>query len=144
MALFNVRGIVYRRVLSDNGFAYKSHGWRNAAQALAVKVKKTRPYIPRTNGKAERFMKSLLAEWAYVCPLVPQRHEMSCCRFSCGFCCVRRCYMDLGGLTPPAAARSAVGTSNSLQTTARQLDCLSASPLPLQGHLRSPQLPWGQ
>jgi transposase InsO family protein len=62
--LFKVQGIVYRRVLSDTGFAYKSHGWRNAAQALAVKVKKTRPYTPRTNGKAERFINSLLGEWA--------------------------------------------------------------------------------
>lgn len=66
VALFKVQGIACRRVLSDNGFAYKSHGWRNAAQALAVKVKKTRPYIPRTNGKAERFIKTLLEEWAYV------------------------------------------------------------------------------
>ncbi|MFM7392810.1 MAG: hypothetical protein ACKO22_00250 [Cyanobium sp.] len=68
MALFKVQGIVYRRVLSDNGFAYKSHGWRNAVQALAVKVKKTRPYTPRTNGKAERFINSLLGEWAHVMP----------------------------------------------------------------------------
>ena len=102
MALFKVQGIVYRRVLSDNGFAYKSHGWRNAAQALASKVKKTRPYTPRTNGKAERFINSLLGEWTYVCPTVLQRHEMSCCRFSCGFCSVRRCHMDLGAVSAPS------------------------------------------
>ena len=98
MALFKVQGIACRRVLSDNGFAYKSHGWRNAA--LAVKVKKTRPYTSRTNGKAQRFIKTLLEEWTYVCPTVLQRHEMSCCRFSWGFCSGRTCLMDLGGLTP--------------------------------------------
>jgi transposase InsO family protein len=50
------KGYECRRVLSDNGSAYKSHGWRKAAQAMGLKVKKTRPYTPRSNRKAERFI----------------------------------------------------------------------------------------
>lgn len=49
-----------------NGSAYMSHGWRKARQALGFKAKKNRPYNPRTNSKAERFIMTLLEEWAYV------------------------------------------------------------------------------
>ncbi|WP_236550436.1 DDE-type integrase/transposase/recombinase [Cyanobium sp. Copco_Reservoir_LC18] len=68
VAWFTSHGIERRRVLSDNGSAYKSHGWRKAIQALGLNVKKTRPYSPPTNGKTERFIKTLLEEWAYVMP----------------------------------------------------------------------------
>jgi transposase InsO family protein len=77
VAWFNGQGYRYaeakgyecRRVRSDNGSAYTSHAWRNAAQPMGVKVKKTRPYTPRTNGKAERLINTMLAEWAYVIAL---------------------------------------------------------------------------
>ncbi len=55
VAWFNGQGIECRRVLSDYGSAYKSHGWRKACQAKGLKVRETRPYTPRTNGKAERY-----------------------------------------------------------------------------------------
>jgi hypothetical protein len=55
VAWFNGQGIECRRVLSDNGSAYKSHGWRKACQAMGLKAKKARPFTPRTNGKAERY-----------------------------------------------------------------------------------------
>ena len=100
VAWFNGQGIECRRVLSDNGSDYKSHGWRKACQAMGLKAKKTRPYTPRTNGKAERFIKTLLEEWAYV-----MRYRNSAARnellpaylriYNC-----RRCHMALGGLTP--------------------------------------------
>lgn len=50
------KGYEGRRVLSGNGSAYKSNGWRKAAQAMGLKVRKTRSCTPRANGKAERFM----------------------------------------------------------------------------------------
>jgi hypothetical protein len=56
VAWFNGQGIECRRVRSDNCSAYKSHGWRKACQAMGWKAKKPRPYTPRTNGKAERFI----------------------------------------------------------------------------------------
>ncbi len=59
-------GITIKRVLTDNGSCYKSILWHKTCEALAIKVKKTRPYRPQTNGKAERFIQTLLREWAYV------------------------------------------------------------------------------
>ena len=56
VAWFNGQGIECRRVLSDNGSAYQSHGWRTAAKAMGWTVKTTRPYTPRTHGKAQRFI----------------------------------------------------------------------------------------
>lgn len=55
-------------MLSDNGSVYKSHSWRKACEAMGLKVKKTRPYTPRTIEKAEPFIKTLLEKWAYVMP----------------------------------------------------------------------------
>jgi len=52
-------------VLSDNGSAYRSWPWQEACAALGLTPKRNRPYTPRNNGKAERFIKTLLAEWAY-------------------------------------------------------------------------------
>lgn len=55
-----------RRVLTDNGACYKAHRFRNACGDLGIKPKRTRPYTPRTNGKAERFIQTALREWAYA------------------------------------------------------------------------------
>ena len=65
VAWFATRGITVERVLSDNGSAYKSHLWRDACHALDIKVKKTRPYRPQTNGKIERFHRTLGEGWAF-------------------------------------------------------------------------------
>jgi transposase InsO family protein len=61
---FAVRGVIVERVLSDNGSAYKSHLWRDTCRDLGIKVKKTRPYRPQTNGKIERFHRTLADGWA--------------------------------------------------------------------------------
>ena len=68
VAWFDTQGMTCKRVLSDNGSAYRSKPWREACIALSLTPKRTRPYTPRTNGKAERFIKTLLAEWAYSMP----------------------------------------------------------------------------
>ena len=52
-------------MLSDNGSAYKVHAWRDACTELGITVKKTRPYRPQTNGKIERFHRTLAAGWAF-------------------------------------------------------------------------------
>lgn len=65
---FARRGIRVRRVLTDNGNGYRSRLWARACAAWAVRHKHTRPYTPRTNGKAERFIQTLLREWAYRWP----------------------------------------------------------------------------
>lgn len=62
---FADRGVTVERVLSDNGSAYKSHAWRDACLELGIKAKKTRPYRPQTNGKIERFHRTLADGWAF-------------------------------------------------------------------------------
>jgi transposase InsO family protein len=62
---FAARGVTVQRVLSDNGPAYKSHLWRDTCAELGIKAKKTRPYRPQTNGKIERFHRTLANGWAF-------------------------------------------------------------------------------
>jgi transposase InsO family protein len=56
------------RVMTDNGSAFVSHAFGAVVQALGARHLRTRPYTPRTNGKAERLIQTLLREWAYVRP----------------------------------------------------------------------------
>jgi len=72
---FAARGITIRRVLSDNGSGYVSQVFRATTTRLAITPKRTRPYRPRTNGKAERFIQTLLREWAYVVPYATSRER---------------------------------------------------------------------
>ncbi|HKC71047.1 MAG TPA: IS481 family transposase [Terriglobales bacterium] len=60
-------GIRVRRVLTDNGPCYQSREFRAVCQQHGIKHMRTRPYTPRTNGKAERFIQTALREWAYAC-----------------------------------------------------------------------------
>jgi transposase InsO family protein len=57
-----------QRVMSDNGSAYKSRSFAEAIAAHGLRHIRTRPYTPRTNGKAERFIQTSLREWAYATP----------------------------------------------------------------------------
>jgi transposase InsO family protein len=59
------QGVKINRVMTDNGSGYRSHLFLTACQSLGAKPIKTRPYTPRTNGKAERFIQTSLKEWAY-------------------------------------------------------------------------------
>jgi Integrase core domain/leucine-zipper of insertion element IS481 len=64
-AWFADRGVVIARVLTDNGGCYRSHLWREVCQQLEIIHKRTRPYRPQTNGKVERFHRTLIQGWAY-------------------------------------------------------------------------------
>jgi transposase InsO family protein len=61
----DAHGIVIERVLTDNGHAYRSHAWADLCSRLGIARRRTRPYTPRTNGKAEAFIGTALREWAY-------------------------------------------------------------------------------
>jgi transposase InsO family protein len=63
---FATNGITVQRVLTDNGSCYKSRLWRDALATAGITHKRTRPYRPQTNGKVERFNRTLLDEWAYA------------------------------------------------------------------------------
>jgi transposase InsO family protein len=65
---FTQLGVTVRRVLTDNGSAFRSKRFAAACRRLKVKHKFTRAYRPQTNGKAERFIQSALREWAYGIP----------------------------------------------------------------------------
>ena len=68
LAWFAARGVVVRRVMSDNGNGYISRIFRATCAELQLRHLRTRAYTPRTNGKAERFIQTLLREWAYAEP----------------------------------------------------------------------------
>ena len=65
LAWFRTQGIAVQAVMTDNGSAYRSHAWRQRCAVQALRHLRTRPYTPRTNGKAERFIQILLRSWAY-------------------------------------------------------------------------------
>jgi transposase InsO family protein len=65
VAFYRARGITVQRLMTDNGSAYRSTVHALACRAMRIRHLRTRAYRPRTNGKAERFIKTLLAGWAY-------------------------------------------------------------------------------
>jgi transposase InsO family protein len=67
VAFFAARGVSVERVLTDNGAAFIAHSYASACRSLGLRHTRTRPRRPRTNGKAERFIQTMLNEWAYAC-----------------------------------------------------------------------------
>jgi transposase InsO family protein len=63
---FAKQGITIERILTDNGVGYRSRRWRERCHELGLVHTRTRPYQPATNGKVERFNRTLLDEWAYA------------------------------------------------------------------------------
>jgi transposase InsO family protein len=66
IAYYKSLGIAVARVMTDNGGCYKSFDFRDACRDLGLRHIRTRPYTPKTNGKAERFIQTCLREWAYA------------------------------------------------------------------------------
>ena len=66
VAYYESLGVKVARIMTDNGLCYKSFDFRDACRDLGLKHIRTRPYTPKTNGKAERFIQTALREWAYA------------------------------------------------------------------------------
>ena len=66
VAWFNTHGITITKILTDNGNGYRSTAWAELCAQLGIKHRRTKPYRPATNGKVERFNRTLLDEWAYA------------------------------------------------------------------------------
>jgi transposase InsO family protein len=66
IAFYRSHGITVERLMTDNGSAYRSTAHALACRALGIKHLRTRPYRPQTNGKAERFIRTMLREWVYA------------------------------------------------------------------------------
>jgi len=66
LRFFRGLGVRVERVMTDNGSSFRSHRYAKALRRLKIKHLRTRPYTPKTNGKAERFVQTSLREWAYA------------------------------------------------------------------------------
>ena len=66
VAYYASLGVKVARVMTDNGSCYKAFAFRDACRDLGLKQIRTKPYTPKTNGKAERFIQTALREWAYA------------------------------------------------------------------------------
>jgi transposase InsO family protein len=66
VAYYESLGVEVARVMTDNGACYRAHAFRDACTDLGLRHIRTRPYTPKTNGKAERFIQTALREWAYA------------------------------------------------------------------------------
>jgi transposase InsO family protein len=98
---FAKHGIVIERVLTDNGWAY-THGraYGSVIAELGARHKRTRPYRPQTNGKAERWIQTLLNEWAYGRPYRSNQERLDALPVFVDFYNRSRPHTALGGLSP--------------------------------------------
>jgi transposase InsO family protein len=100
LAWYRRRGIRIRRVLTDNGFAYKAAAVAATCRTWAVRQRFTRPYRPQTNGKAERFIQTLLREWAYRWPYGSSARRTTALRPYLRFYNHQRPHASLGRRSP--------------------------------------------
>jgi transposase InsO family protein len=105
--------ITVERVLTDNGTCFKRR-WDEACQRRAIKPKKTRPYRPQTNGKAERFIRTLLELWAYPYPYTHERERERAAALAPALDSYNRFrrHRALAGLTPLQRVNNLSGTNN--------------------------------
>lgn len=99
---FLAQGVTIQRVLTDNGSCYRSRLWKAACLDMDIKHKRTRPYRPQTNGKVERFNRTLLVEWAYVRPYPSEAARRRALRSWLHLYNHHRTHTALGG-RPPAS-----------------------------------------
>jgi transposase InsO family protein len=100
------QGVKTRAVLTDNGSAYVSYAFAQACKQLGITHRRTRPYRPQTNGKAERFIKTMLAEWAYVAAYASSRERTGVLQRWLRYYNRRRPHGSLKGLPPISRLRT--------------------------------------
>lgn len=100
IAWFARYGIVVARAMSDNGSAYRSRLFSNVLEGLSIRHIFTRPYTPRTNGKAERFVRTMLNEWAYLVGYTRSHHRTALLPKWLHWYNHHRPHSALGGLPP--------------------------------------------
>jgi len=100
LAWFRRRGVGIRRLLTDNALAYKSGVFTAVCRRWAVRQRFTRPYRPQTNGKAERFIQTLLREWAYRTPYRSSARRTAALQPYLRFYNHRRPHASLGRRSP--------------------------------------------
>lgn len=107
-AFFARKGITVRGVMTDNGACYRSHAF---AAALGDDVRHiyTRPYRPQTNGKVERFNRTLMQEWAYAHPYLSEQARQATYEKFIHEYNYHRAHTAIGGLTPMQRVHNVTG-----------------------------------
>jgi transposase InsO family protein len=100
LAWLGRHGIAVERVMTDNGSAYRSGLFRQALARAQARHVRTRPYTPRTNGKAERFIQTTLREWAYAKPYASSAERTGAIGPWTDDYNLYRPHSGIGGLTP--------------------------------------------
>ena len=100
LAHFERQGFTVERVLTDNGACYVSRIFTSTAAARNLRLKRTRPFRPQTNGKAEAFNKIMQAEWAYQRPYSSNRERLEALPGFLAYYNHRRPHGGIGGTTP--------------------------------------------
>jgi len=100
IAWFDRHGVSVERLMSDNGSAYRSFAFRDLLAEHRITHKRTRPYTPRTNGKAERFIQTSLREWAYAQPFQTSAERANALPPWIADYNLRRPHSALGGYPP--------------------------------------------
>ena len=106
---YGAHGIRVERVLTDNGTCFKRR-WADACAAHEITVKKTRAYRPQTNGKAERFIRTLLERWAYAYSYEHESQRLAALAPALDFYNRFRPHRALGGLAPLQRVNNLPGT----------------------------------
>jgi len=98
------------RVMTDNALVYRrSHAWRDALEAIGAQARFTRRYRPQTNGKAERFNRTLLDEWAYQRPFATNTERAAALPVWLHTYNHHRCHTAIGGQPPITRVNNAAG-----------------------------------
>ena len=100
LAWYREQGVTVEALLTDNGSAYRSHAFRQARLAAGLDHRFTKPYRPRTNGKAERFIQMLMRKWAYRYVYPTSAHRARALSGWLRWYNRRRPHGSLGGLPP--------------------------------------------
>jgi transposase InsO family protein len=108
LAFFAARGILVEALLSDNGSCYRSRLFAAACRELGLVHHYTRPYRPRTNGKAERFIQTIQREWAYAFPFPTSAARTQLLSRYLHFYNCHRAHASLGGRPPISCMNNVV------------------------------------
>jgi transposase InsO family protein len=111
VAWFAARAIHIQRILTDNGSAYRSRLHRDVCATLGIRHSRTRPYRPRTNGKAERFIRTLTEQWAYAAIYRTSNERTSALAPWLRFYNHHRPHTSIDGATPAARLNQLLGNN---------------------------------
>jgi transposase InsO family protein len=109
VARFAEVGIHIERMLTDNGSSYRSHAYRDTLTRHDIRHKRTRPFHPQTNGKAERFIQTLINEWAYARPYRSNARRLQALPRFVDFYNHRRPHTAIAGLAPRVVVNDVLG-----------------------------------